>query len=113
MLFVLLLFAGQLTSNAQVNCAFTASVLSGCAPLSINFQDQSTGATTYQWQFDNGNSPSTLRNATTNYPLPGIYNVRHVAFNGAASDTAYLQIRVFNPPTVNFMSPNQQGCNTL
>ncbi len=111
-LFILLLFAGQLASNAQVNCAFTASVLSGCAPLSVNFQDQSIGATTYQWQFDNGNSPSTLRNATTNYPLPGIYNVRHVAFNGAASDTAYLQIRVFNPPTVNFMSPNPQGCNS-
>ncbi|MES2622002.1 MAG: PKD domain-containing protein, partial [Bacteroidota bacterium] len=97
--------------SAQVNCAFTASTLSGCPPLNVSFQDQSTGATSYYWEFDNSNT-STLTNPATTYNDAGIYNVLHIASNGSQSDTEYLQIRVFNPPSVNFFSPNPTGCNS-
>lgn len=95
----------------QVQCFFSASQQTGCAPLSsISFTDLSTGSpTSHFWDFDNGNT-STLTNPATSYPLPGIYNVKHVVSNGSSTDSCFQQIRVFLPPTANFTSPNPTGC---
>ncbi len=109
---VFLLLFTQVDLRAQLNCAFAASKINGCPPLTVSFTDQSTGgATSYYWEFDNGNV-STLPNPSANYALPGIYNVMHVVSNGSVSDTEYLQIKVFQPANVNFIAPGRTGCNS-
>ncbi|MFH1321977.1 MAG: PKD domain-containing protein, partial [Bacteroidota bacterium] len=48
--------------------------ITGCAPLEINFSDNTNGAVSWYWDFGDGNS-SVLQNPTHNYTLPGSYNV--------------------------------------
>lgn len=88
----------------------SASVLYGCPPLVVNFQDLSTGGpTTYFWDFD-GSGTSNIQNPTASFASSGIYNIMHIASNGSSTDTAYLQIRVFVAATVNFTAPDNRGC---
>ncbi len=107
--FLLLLFmAGRL--SAQVNASFTPSAQFGCPPLLVNFSDQSTGgATSWRWQFDNGNT-SNLQNPVENFATPGVYNVLEIVSNGTSIDSQTKQIRVYQPPTDSFTSFNNIGC---
>ena len=106
--FMLFLAAGRL--SAQVNAAFTSSAQFGCPPLVVNFSDQSTGgATSWQWQFDNGNT-SNLQNPTASYANPGVYNVLLIASNGTTTDSQTMQIRVYQPPTDSFTAIGNVGC---
>lgn len=95
---------------AQVTAQFTPSLLFGCPPLVVSFTNQSTGATTYNWEFDNSNT-STLANPTATFSQPGIYNVLLTACNGSQCDTQTQQIRVFQPAAPNFTAANStNGC---
>lgn len=96
----------------QVQCSFSASALYGCPPLVVNFQDASSGSpTSHFWDFDNGGiGNSTIANPTFTFVNPGTYNVKHVVSNGSSTDSCFVQIKVFIPPTVNFTSPNPTGC---
>jgi len=111
LLLQILFWSGQLT--AQVPSAnFTASPVSGCSPLVVNFQDLSTGApTSWSWDFGNG-STSTLQNPTTTYFTPGSYTVRLTATNASGSNTLTRTgyITVFEPPSVNFAAGDTTGC---
>jgi gliding motility-associated-like protein len=89
-------------SNAQVVASFTASPTSGCAPLLVNFTDNSTGApTTWSWNFGNGNT-SSLKNPGTTYATPGTYTVTLTASKSGSSNTTTKTITVFAKPTANF-----------
>lgn len=95
---------------AQVTAQFAASQLSGCPPLVVSFTNQSTGATSYNWDFDNGNT-STITSPNATFSQPGIYNVLLSATNGSQTDTQTLQIRVFQPAAPNFTTSNStSGC---
>jgi PKD repeat protein len=67
-----------------VHAGFTADVTEGCHPVSVDFTNTSTGALSYSWDFDNGNSsdqtdPSvTFVNFGTN---DTIFQVKLVATN--------------------------------
>ncbi|MBP6730942.1 MAG: PKD domain-containing protein, partial [Chitinophagales bacterium] len=107
---ILLLSACRFVALAQPNAQFTASQLFGCAPLVVQFTDQSTGGpTSWLWQFDNGNT-SPIQNPTATFATGNIYNVRLIATNSSGSDTQTLQIRVFQPAAPNFTAPNNRGC---
>lgn len=107
LLFTVLAF----TATAQVACNFNVSAVNGCSPLTVTFTDQSTGGvTTHYWDFD-GAGTSTAANTAQTFVNPGIYNVMHIVSNGSSTDTCFRQIRVFEPPTVNFASANNSGCN--
>ncbi|MFY9200079.1 MAG: PKD domain-containing protein, partial [Methanosarcina flavescens] len=55
--------------------SFSASPVSGKAPLTVSFTDQSTGSpTSWRWTFGDGNS-STERNPVHTYNKSGLYNV--------------------------------------
>jgi gliding motility-associated-like protein len=101
------------TAQGQAPVAnFTASPLSGCAPLVVNFQDLSSGnPTSWNWDFGNGNS-STLQNPTAAYFSPGIYTVRLTVTNanGTHTLTRTNYISVYELPTVNFVADNTVGC---
>ncbi|MEO0780097.1 MAG: PKD domain-containing protein, partial [Bacteroidota bacterium] len=56
---------------------FSADQTEGCAPLTVQFSDQSSGdVTTWSWSFPGGNpSTSTDQNPTVVYDTPGSYSV--------------------------------------
>lgn len=91
---------------------FTAAQTTGCAPIVINFQDQSTGnPTSWQWNFGNG-STSTLQNPSTTYFNPGTYTVTLTAANSSGSNTLTRSafITIYSKPLVNFLANDSIGC---
>ncbi len=85
---------------------FTANTTTGCAALTVVFQDLSSGNTTsWQWSFPGGSpSSSTAQNPTVVYNTPGVYDVTLVATSAGGSST-YTQpgfITVLAPPVSNF-----------
>jgi gliding motility-associated-like protein len=111
MLAILIFQVIALQAATQVIADFTAVPRSGCRPLVVNFQNNSTGATSYQWYFGNGNS-STLVNPAVIYANPGKYTITLIASNGTQSDTVVKQdfIEVFHDPQADFDAPVTSGC---
>lgn len=96
---------------AQPVANFSASVTTGCAPMLVNFNNTSTGATSYSWDFGNG-ATSVLVNPSTTYTSPGTYTVKLTAINGAQSNTKTITnyITVLGAPIVNFSANPLSGC---
>lgn len=103
------------SSRAQPAAQFTATPQSGCAPLLVSFQDQSTGNPT-QWRWDLGNSTiSFLRNPVATYFNPGTYTVKLVVQNASGIDSIIKTqfVTVQAQPAVNFSTNNPSGCYPL
>ncbi|TAE50707.1 MAG: PKD domain-containing protein, partial [Bacteroidetes bacterium] len=107
-----LLMAGPL--YAQVNANFTASVVSGCSPLTVTFTDLSTGNVhAWFWDFGNGNT-STFDDVIATYTTPGTYTVSLTVrdtlngFSSTKTEVAY--IRVYADPAANFSANQTAGC---
>ncbi|HUU75582.1 MAG TPA: SBBP repeat-containing protein, partial [Methanoregulaceae archaeon] len=82
---------------------FDANVTSGLAPLTVQFQDLSSGyPTTWLWIFGDGNN-STNRNPVHTYDLPGSYRVNLTATNFMGSNTTsrpdYIVVQGVPPTT--------------
>ena len=82
--------------DAQVG----ATPTTGYAPLTVNMTNTSTNATSYSWDFGNGNTTTAidLSGQTQVYNTPGTYTVELVAINGLCSDTTAITIVVLDPP---------------
>ena len=106
----------SLYSSAQLSTAFSATPLSGCAPLIVNFTDQSTGNPN-QWRWDLGNATtSTLQNPATTYFNPGTYTVKLVIRNAAGNadsltKTQYITVQA--KPVIAFTGTPLTGCIPL
>jgi len=60
----------------------------GCAPFTVQFENTSTNAISYEWSFPGGNpSTSNLLNPVVVYNTPGKYDVTLVAINGPDRET--------------------------
>jgi PKD repeat protein len=71
----------SINGNAPV-VAFTAANNQGCAPLTVQFSNQSVGAATFSWSFPGGEpASSTEENPTVVYNTPGTYDVILTAGN--------------------------------
>jgi PKD repeat protein len=68
---------------------FTSDVTSGTAPLTVQFNDASSGVVLdYAWDFDNdGTVDSTLQNPEFTYEAPGTYNVSLTVSNTGGPNT--------------------------
>ncbi len=64
---------------------FTGSPTSGNTPLTVNFTDQSTGATSWSWSFGDGGA-STAQNPSHTYTSQGTFSVTLTATNSCGSD---------------------------
>lgn len=90
---------------AIADAEFTVDYISGCAPLTVQFENQSTPGGTYLWNFGGGDTTSTDFNPIRYYPTPGTYLVELYVFNPASCniwDTAYQYVTVNPPITANF-----------
>lgn len=100
-------------SRAQAPAAeFSGSSTNGCAPMTVNFSDLSTGNPT-QWNWDFGNGQlSTLKNPSVTYTQPGRYTVRLVARNAnGVNDMEKTEYIVVNSaPAANFSVSATSGC---
>ena len=110
----------MVTGIPNPDALFTANPISGVIPLNVDFQNLTTNATDYFWDFGNGDS---LNYAEPNAPVissvyndVGIYAVILTAFNQLCSDTYSLEIdaNLVGDPIIvvpNVFSPNQDGVN--
>lgn len=107
-----LLILAAATALGQVTAEFTAPVTSGCSPLIVNFQNQSTGTgLTYQWNLGNGNN-SSAQNPSASYITPGTYTVTLTITGPGGTDTEVKSafITVFTPPNPEVEVSQSIGC---
>ncbi len=86
---------------------FSADPLSGCAPLTVNFTDQSTNnPASWQWSFPGGSPASSFDQTppTVTYSNPGQYTVTLFVANASGTDTMTItnMITVGTAPTASF-----------
>lgn len=74
--------------------AFTANPTSGTTPLTVNFTNNSTNATSYLWEFGTGGDPSTEPNPTYVYTPLGSFTVTLTATNSDGDSVATQEIDV-------------------
>ncbi len=94
---------------------FTSNTISGCAPILVNFSDQSTGNPT-EWKWDLGNGTvSYLQNPSVTYFNPGLYAIKLIVKTADATDSVvkinYLTVN--GAPSVDFTASQNIGCNLL
>lgn len=85
---------------------FAATGTTGCVPLTVQFDNQSSAnATSFYWEFPGAEpSSSTAQNPTVTYAVPGQYDVTLIASNAAGSDTTVMVDFVVanGPPATGF-----------
>lgn len=103
---------------SNVNASFTATPTSGSSPLTVNFNNTSSGTSnTYLWDLGDGTF-SLLTNPSDIYTQTGTYTVTLIASNGGAPcvDTATLTIEVYNEVVYvvpNIFTPNGDQNNDV
>lgn len=82
------------TQNNPPIAQVSASVVSGCTPLTVTFTNSSQNATSYFWNFGNGQTlaVSDLSSQTQTYTSSAV--VQLIAIQGQCSDTATVAIGV-------------------
>jgi gliding motility-associated-like protein len=111
-LFYFSLIVSQVLSAQNPVADFTATPRTGCAPLVVNFTDQSTGNPT-NWDWDLGNGQLvTGRAPVVVYNVPGLYTVKLVVrnANGIAQAVKTDYIRVNPTPQPAFTASATTGC---
>jgi gliding motility-associated-like protein len=90
---------------AIADANFTVDYVSGCAPLTVQFQNQSTTGGAYLWDFGGGDTTSSVLNPVHVFPTPGTYMVQLLVNNLASCnvwDTALQYVTVFPAITADF-----------
>ncbi len=98
-----------------VYSSFTSDFVNGTtAPITINFNNTSSGnITNYMWSFGD-NETSTITNPSHTYTTNGEYIVTLTSFNTYCSDNYEFTVLLENPNTVyipNVFTPNNDGIN--
>jgi gliding motility-associated-like protein len=108
-------FTRNILVHPNQSAAIITSIDSGCAPLSVNFYNNSHNSSLFHWTVEN-NLISTNTNLT--YTFPGstlqdsVYTVRLIAQNGIGCiDTAVKQIKVYQRTVASFNLQSQSGCS--
>jgi PKD repeat protein len=100
-----LINAGTITAN------FTADSTTGCAPLLVQFTDQSFNAASWLWDFGDG-SYSNLEHPTHIYNVPGNYRVVLIAYDslGCADTMTMPASIIINGSVPMFTISTTNGC---
>ena len=90
---------------------FTLSTSSGCDPLNVTFTNSSQNATTYYWDFGNGNSLNVSNSSDQNQTYNSDAQIMLIAYDdNTCSDTAYMNVSVV---TCGCMDPEGINYNPL
>lgn len=83
--------------NSPPQVSFNLSDTSGCAPLSVTFNNTSVQTSYFQWDLGNGNLDSLNYSLTENYDIPGTYVVRLIISDTTCtfSDSAFATVVVY------------------
>lgn len=97
---------GQKVTVRSPSASFSTDVNSGCPPLTVNFSNASTTATSFLWLFGDGNS-STATHPTHVYTTAGVYTVTLIATDATGcSDTLVVPNKItVAVPVVNYQAP--------
>ncbi len=109
---MLALLCSAYIAFSQPVANFGASPLSGCAPLVVQFTDNSAGSpTAWSWNLGNG-TVSSQKNPATTYTTPGVYTVKLTAGNAAGSNsiTKTQYIIVHGKPLVGYTVSDSSDC---
>lgn len=94
-----------------VRANFIANDTTLCYRGTVTFTNQSTGATSYLWQFGDGDS-SVLTNPTHTYNTPGFYTVSLIAVSNQGTRDTLKKINYISVTIPNVgVSPNVTICN--
>ena len=93
----------------------------GCAPLSVNLYNNTSGAKTFTYTFVNNTTGEQSTAVTTKAPevvkhvftTGGNYTVTLVATNGCSTATTSETIIVYDKPVLNFAADKTDGCDGL
>jgi beta propeller repeat protein len=108
-------YMGTLISSKLPIAAFSASPISGKAPLTVAFTDTSTG-TPKKWKWDFGDgTTSTKQNPTHKYSKAGVYTIKLTVTNAAGSNTVTKSnyITVTAKPVAAFSASPTSGKSPL
>jgi gliding motility-associated-like protein len=89
----------------------------GCSPWSVNFQNNSSGASSYLWNFGDGTSTGLLNpkhiflNDGLNDTIFRVQLISRSSYN--CSDTSYRYILVHPKPKADFFTDVNSGCSPL
>jgi PKD repeat protein len=113
--YLILTIIGVVPSYAQLSARFSANRTEGCAPLVVQFRDESTGNPT-NWRWDLGNGTlSFFQHPAATYFNPGTYTIKLIVSNANQTDSVIKTqyITVYASPTVNFIGSDSSGCFPL
>jgi PKD repeat protein len=102
----------SLLGNVAPAVDFIADVTSGLAPLTVNFTNLTTGATSNFWDFGDGNT-STSKDASNIYASAGTYTVTLTATGPGGTNTLaqtdYIVVTNLPLPAVDFVASPTNG----
>lgn len=108
---------GYITVNPGPTADFVGSPLTGTAPLTVSFTDQSTNATGWEWNFGDGIGTSTQQNPNYTYNSAGTYTVTLTANNACGTDVEqkvdYITVDPCVAPVADFSGTPTSGCASL
>jgi gliding motility-associated-like protein len=104
-------------ATSSVNAGIQANPGSGVKPLVVTFNNVSVGATSYVWNFGNGNSAVTSTVIAQTYTNTGSFYASIIATDGTCFDKDSVLITVLNEaPTLvipNVFTPNNDSINDV
>ncbi|MEL6639642.1 MAG: PKD domain-containing protein, partial [Bacteroidota bacterium] len=99
---------GFITVLSAPSPAFNTDISGG----TVDFINNSSNATTYSWDFGDGNG-STDVNPTHTYAMDGTYTVTLTATNNCGPVTTTETVTIVTAPTADFSADNVSGCAPL
>ncbi len=103
------------TVQPKPTASFSTSDLLSCkAPHTVNFTNSSAGATTYLWNFGDGNT-STNVNPSHTYTILGVYGISLIATNanGCTDTLRFVDSVRIQKPVITIGNLPAQGCAPL
>ena len=104
------------TGTTSPMADFAGSVITGCAPLTVTFTDNSTNKPSeWEWDIDNdGNTDYRVQNPIHTYNEPGTYSVKLTVSNSSGSNqkllSGYIVVNSTLKPEVGITSNQQIIC---
>jgi gliding motility-associated-like protein len=82
--------------NVPITAVFLPSVVGGCAPITVDFDNSSTITSNFYWDFGNGVVDSVNYNPSITYTQPGTYTVSLIIFDTSCAgvDSSSFTINV-------------------